>query len=54
MTLGSADEHDPEQQFRALYDGNFAAVLGYLLRRSTSAAGCSGSVPAADRAVSSA
>ncbi|KAA1421566.1 sigma-70 family RNA polymerase sigma factor [Nocardioides humilatus] len=28
-----ADEHDPEQQFRALYDGNFAAVLGYALRR---------------------
>ena len=28
-----ADEHDPEQQFRALYDGNFAAVLGYTLRR---------------------
>ena len=27
------DEHDPEQQFRALYDGNFAAVLGYALRR---------------------
>jgi RNA polymerase sigma-70 factor (ECF subfamily) len=26
-------EHDPEQQFRALYDGNFAAVLGYALRR---------------------
>ncbi len=24
---------DPEQQFRALYDGNFAAVLGYALRR---------------------
>lgn len=34
MTLRSAaDEHDPEQQFRALYDGNFAAVLGYTLRR---------------------
>ncbi|KAA1427569.1 RNA polymerase sigma factor [Nocardioides antri] len=29
----AADEHDPEQQFRALYDGNFAAVLGYTLRR---------------------
>lgn len=24
---------DGEQQFRALYDGNFAAVLGYALRR---------------------
>ncbi len=34
MTLRpAADEHDPEQQFRALYDGNFAAVLGYTLRR---------------------
>lgn len=34
MTLSSAaDAHDPEQQFRALYDGNFAAVLGYALRR---------------------
>jgi RNA polymerase sigma-70 factor (ECF subfamily) len=34
MTLGSAaDEHDPELQFRALYNGNFAAVLGYTLRR---------------------
>jgi RNA polymerase sigma factor (sigma-70 family) len=34
MTLRPAvDEHDPELQFRALYDGNFAAVLGYLLRR---------------------
>ena len=34
MTPGSAtDENDPEQQFRALYDGNFAAVLGYILRR---------------------
>jgi len=26
-------EQDPEQQLRALYDGNFAAVLGYALRR---------------------
>lgn len=34
MTLSSAaDAHDPEHQFRALYDGNFAAVLGYALRR---------------------
>lgn len=34
MTLASdADENDPELQFRALYDGNFAAVLGYTLRR---------------------
>ena len=32
--LGSAtDENDPEQQYRVLYDGNFAAVLGYILRR---------------------
>lgn len=30
---GVSDDHDPELQFRALYDGNFAAVLGYTLRR---------------------
>jgi RNA polymerase sigma-70 factor (ECF subfamily) len=29
----SADVGDRERQFRALYDGNFAAVLGYALRR---------------------
>lgn len=27
------DPGEAEQQFRALYDGNFAAVLGYALRR---------------------
>jgi hypothetical protein len=33
LALGSVtDENDPEQQYRVLYDGNFAAVLGYILR----------------------
>src|SRR3954453_21065692 len=27
------DPPDAEQRFRALYDGNFTAVLGYALRR---------------------
>ncbi len=31
MTRSAAP--DAEQQFRALYEGNFAAVLGYVLRR---------------------